>query len=137
MSRLSDEQKIRIVKMRIFFILVIGSNDLGILRCRSGALEMRTSKHENDFKIHETVQYLHIVYAAFEIRSVHDGSFDPFSAGKDHRRYRAARGGASDLLVGRGDDPVCGHFRDHQCAGKPYGGDFGRRDDETASARSF
>ena len=31
----------------------------------------------------------------------------------------------------------CGHFRDHQCAGKPYGGDFGRRDDETASARSF
>lgn len=33
---------------------------------------------------------------------------------------------------GGGDDPVCGHFRDHQCAGKPYGGDFGRRDDETA-----
>ena len=87
-----------------------------------------------NFKIHETVRYLHIVYAAFEIRGVMMDLLIPSLLAKIIDDIVPLGGGASDLLVGRGDDPVCGHFRDHQCAGKPYGGDFGRRDDETASA---
>ena len=54
--KMTDEaEKSALLKCGLFCILVIGSNDLGILRCRSGALEMRISKYENDFKIHETV----------------------------------------------------------------------------------